>query len=383
MEINFMIFWKKNVKDKKDISTKVKKMISDIFPETDEKYINTTFQNEEYQLPYKISSQNDEIIYLKIEHTHSEIREANILSFVRDNLYRSNQHCNFSIICTYDEASLTYCCKLMKPFGIFERKLREIMYLTTVKAFGYKWVAETFPSELIAKIKEKTHGCSDEKITEIAFEYLDYNDIIEYLFSETRNINSIDEVLDVELSDAKLNKLNKTEIINIIKKTRKASLWERMFATNNELPKIKDEIEYFRIYRNDIMHHHKMDHATYREVQKRLQKTNKQLCNAILIMEERIYSKEEYEIVLPNLSQLAYRMIEAIGSIYDSSIINSAKAALETMAKVIGSIAESSIVKSLADLAPLISNLPQVSQIGIDLLPDTKQPIKDDFENQS
>ena len=96
MEINFMIFWKKNVKDKKDISTKVKKMISDIFPETDEKYINTTFQNEEYQLPYKISSQNDEIIYLKIEHTHSEIRAANILSFVRDNLYRSNQHCNFS-----------------------------------------------------------------------------------------------------------------------------------------------------------------------------------------------------------------------------------------------------------------------------------------------
>ena len=126
-----------------------------------------------------------------------------------------------------------------------------------------------------------------------------------------------------------------------------------------------------------------MDHATYREVQKRLQKTNKQLCNAILIMEERIYSKEEYEIVLPNLSQLAYRMIEAIGSIYDASIINSAKSALETMAKVVGSIAESSIIKSLADLAPLISNLPQVSQIGIDLLPDTKQPIKDDFENQS
>lgn len=372
MEIDFMILWKKNAKEKKNLLLKVIEMIETVFPEayTDHIIINSP-KNIEYVFPYKVSVSKDDIAYLKIECNYSEMMAAKYLSLIRDEILQKGFRSYFSIICTFDEASLSFCCKLMKPFGIFERRLREIMYLTTVKAFGYDWVAISFPKELLEKIKEKTHGLSDEKLTELAFEYLDYSEITDYLFAENRKI-SLDVIVDIELSDDHLNSLSKNEIINILKKARKESLWNELFAGIYYLPNIEETIDRLRGYRNDIMHHHRMDEKTYAEVRKELKNINVQLTNAIKIMESRIYSKDEYEIVLPNLGQLAYKMIEAINSFFDSSLVNAAKAALDTVAK----IAKSSIIKSIPDLTPLINNLPQMSQIGLNQITDIKLPIE-------
>lgn len=367
-----MILWKKNAKEKKNLLLKVNEMIETVFPEayTDHIIINSP-KNIEYVFPYKVSVSKDDIAYLKIECNYSEMMAAKYLSLIRDEILQKGFRSYFSIICTFDEASLSFCCKLMKPFGIFERRLREIMYLTTVKAFGYDWVAITFPKELLEKIKEKTHGLSDEKLTELAFEYLDYSEITDYLFAENRKI-SLDVIVDIELSDDHLDSLSKNEIINILKKARKESLWNALFAGIYYLPNIEETIDRLRGYRNDIMHHHRMDEKTYAEVRKELKNINIQLTNAIKIMESRIYSKDEYEIVLPNLGQLAYKMIEAINSLFDSSLVNAAKAALDIVAK----IAKSSIIKSIPDLTPLINNLPQMSQIGLNQITNIKLPIE-------
>ena len=132
MEINFMIFWKEWVAEKKDLLDKVSQMLKDIFPNSGDDFITFKDNSDVHFLSYKISSDKSEMVYLKIMCDYSEAKAAIILSRVKDKICNGSHRGDYSIICTYDEASLSFCCRLMKPLGIFERRLRQIMYLTTV-----------------------------------------------------------------------------------------------------------------------------------------------------------------------------------------------------------------------------------------------------------
>lgn len=336
MEIDFMILWKKKVSEKKALLKKVSEMLETVFPNTDSNYLLYVENSDKtHSLPYKISSNSDDVVYLKIECDYSEAKSAKILSMVREKICNGTHRANFSIICTYDDASLSFCCRLMKPFGIFERKLREVMYLTTVKAFGVDWVVKTFPSQLISKIKEKKNGISDEKLTELAFEYLDYSEISSYLFDEKRWYSNLDEILDEELSDEKLNNMTKEEIVQTIHKSRKSCLWDILFSNSNDLKLLAAEVDFFRNYRNDTMHHHTMDISSFKKVQIELKKANTQLSNAIFEMEKKIYTKKEVESVFSSLLTVAAKMLENLNNEFFSIAESIQKDALSELKNMI------------------------------------------------
>ena len=323
MEIDFMILWKKKVAEKTDLLKKVKSMLKVIFTNTESDELHYTDEDSIIHfLPYSISSTSDDIVYLKIQCNYSESKGAEVLSKVRDILCKGKHKAEFSIICTYDDASLSFCCRLMKPFGVFERRLRELLYLTTVKAFGSDWVARTFPNEMIAKMKEKTGGLSNEKLTEKALELLDYNEINSYIFDKRRRLSNLELMLDDELSDENLEQLTKEQITQIIQKSRCQSLWDILFSDNETLKSAVQGVEGLRQYRNDTMHHHTMDIQTFKNAKIQLRKANSILKQAVSEMEHKIYTNGEWHAVLSTLSSYIPKIVESINKLFTSVVMN-------------------------------------------------------------
>lgn len=366
MEIDYIILWKEKVEDKTNIHSKVLEMLKTIFPNTNSSVISFQESADKiHTLPYQISSNTDDTVYLKLECNYSEAKAAEVLSVVRDKITQGKYRSDFSIIFTYDEASLSYCCRLMRPFGVFERRLREIMYFTTVKAFGYNWVAKTFPEELKKQIADKTHGLSDEKITEKAFEYLDYSEISSYLFDKRRWCGPLDDVFDEELSDERINDFSKEEIANIIRKTRIESLWSKLFSSNERLINIEQKIKFLQKYRNDTMHHHTMTHETFKKVQSELRKINSELSIAVSEIECKIYTKEEFGSILSLVEPMLTRIIDGFSAFYNS-ICNIG----EVVVKAVEMLSSSFSDIAISNLSLALESLEHFSFPNISLLAD-------------
>ena len=249
--------------------------------------------------------------YFQIISAESEARAAHTLSSIREIISKGKHRKDFLIICSYDEASLSYCCRLMKPMGIFERHLRELMYLITTKAFGADWVEKTFPKEMIAGIKGKTHGrLSDEKITESAFEFLDYSEITTYLFSKRYFECSPEYLIEEELSDQSLNNFSKEKIISIISSHRKTTLWDKLFSNINGVS--EETIDKIRDYRNDVMHHHTLNDSYFKDIRKEVQAADKKITQAIADIKNKIYTEEESKIVFSSIGYAITEMMKTI-----------------------------------------------------------------------
>lgn len=296
MEIDFLVQLKKHISDKTTLISKFDQMFTVLFK--DAKNNSFSFKLEDgsdYNLSYKYSEKKEKI-YLKISTEYTEAKSAKLLSKIREKIIKGEHRKDFFIICTYDEASLSYCCRLMKTMGVFERHLRKLMYFITVQAFGVDWVEESFPKDILDKIKENNKGeITDTKLTETAFELLDYGDIISYLFSK-RYINyTPEDLLENKLSDKSLSKLSKEEIISIISRNRKESLWNKLFYQNSAIKEInEDTIKQIKTYRNDVMHHHTLTEDLFIKIRSVVKKADKCIMQAINEIENKIYTEEEY-----------------------------------------------------------------------------------------
>lgn len=71
-------------------------------------------------------------------------RAAKYLDSVTNRLIQGEHRKTWNIVISYDEVSQLYCCKLMPLFGIFERRIRELVYITIIKIFGVEWYDNSF-----------------------------------------------------------------------------------------------------------------------------------------------------------------------------------------------------------------------------------------------
>lgn len=395
MEIDFLIQWKNKVTDKTDLTSKVKEMLTQLFRDVkSNKFYFDSDDGNSYKLDYK-NSERDEKIYLKILCNYSEAKSAKFLSSIRDIIYNGKHRKDFLIICTYDEASLSYCCRLMKPFGMFERHLRELMYLITVKAFGADWVNKTFPKEMIADIKEKSHGMNSQDLTETAFELLNYSEISNYLFDERYFEYTAEQILENKLSDELLETLSKNEIISIISNSRKDTLWNKLFSKNQKIKNInKDIIDAIRRYRNDIMHHHTLNEKKYKEMQTVVKQVDKSVILAIKDIEDKIYTENEYISVFSTMNNVLYETIRAFNDAMKINIPNisaSLNIALKNFSEIAKSISDAysqnlstaiqRVCNSVTNLSlPDYSKLFEMHKYPSEI---SEIPLLDDNDNQS
>lgn len=344
-----MILRKSKTPDNTGLLSEIKDIFKQLFTDVkNDHIIFTNIDNNVFEMPYKCSESNKSV-YLKIECDCSEAKAAKILSIIRNNITQEMSKAGYSAICTFDEASLSYCCRLMRSFGKLERRLRELLYLITVKAYGIDWIEKSFPEEIIAGIKSKTGG----KITEAAFEMLDYGEIQKYLFDDRRIEYTAEQVIDEELTDEKLNVLSKDEIINIILKARKDTLWNKLFAKNKNIGCIKEEdINSLRKYRNDIMHHHTLNETKFKVMQSAANSMNRKLKLAIDEIEDKIYTEMEYGTIFSVTGNLVAGVLDKIGEAFNKHILDINKVIGETIIKL-----SENILNNIPDYSNIFKNV--------------------------
>lgn len=313
MEVNYIFIQKNKESDNESIRSKVENMLFSLFNSSELDKLNITDSKKtSYEVYAELSNEEHNMVYLKIMCDEKPAKAAEILDKASIIITKGYHRKDYYIIKTYDEASHSFCCRMMSHFGIFERRMRELIYLTIIKLFGAEWFDKTFEATLQNELKGKS-GINAKNLIENVLEELTYNQLEAYLFKELELV-STKELLNNELSEEKIHKLSKEEIISYINSSRPLSLWERFFGKYKNLSSIKEDIKYLREYRNKVMHHKTFTYEEFTCVRKKLNKVNRNLEKAIEIMEDIIYSDIDYMNVAENFAQAATQILNDVKS---------------------------------------------------------------------
>lgn len=374
MEVNYIFIHKNSEDENESIHSKVEKMILEVFnsPELDKLNIMDN-KGVSYYLHAELSNEENNMVYLKITYDKNSSKSAEILDKASKLIIGGSHRKDYYITKTYDEASHSFCCRVMPYFGVFERRLRELIYLTIIKLFGAEWFDKTFEETLQNELKGKARK-NKTALIENALEELTYEQLKIYLFSNIPLVSS-KELLNNELSEKRIQKLSKEEIISYINSSRPISLWNRFFGKYKALSSVLDDIDYLQEYRNKVMHHKTFTFEEFTNVKKKLNKVNKKLKKAIEIMEDIIYSDNDYINVAENfaqaLSQISTTTVSSLELItWAKSLYEFIKPLKELREKLYPQQTLKSIIEPINITKTLnISNIPKI---------DVTLPLKND-----
>lgn len=284
-----------------------------LFIDLDEYDLTFFVNNRDGKINYKISGSSKDMLCVKLECNETSMKSAKIISTVIDLLTKGEHRAKFHIILSYDESSYYCCNQLMPYFGTFERLIRKIVYLTVTKAYGNEWVEKTFEVSLKKDIQTQSKE-NMENLIEHALDELTYEQLKKYLFEPISEL-PLKSVLENELSTENLKKLEKNEIINVLNKCRKISLWERFFKDNPNFEDFESKLIIIQKYRNKVMHNKRISFDDYLIVRKELKKINKQLMEAVTIIENKTFNDVDYLYIIEHLQDSIARVFESISNI--------------------------------------------------------------------
>lgn len=309
MEDNYILIRKSD----NGVALGLKKEVKEIFDEIfDECRDNKVFFDDGNCIDYKLSNKDSNLLYLKVTSDLSEMKNAELLDRFYCDLTKGNHRKNYYIVRAYSQSSLTYCCKLMKYFGEFERRLRELLYLAVIKTYGENWFEETFEKELSDDVKSRI-GANKKQIIESALEELTYEQLIRYIF-EPQNSKELEAFIE-EIKDDTFFELPQEEIYDKIRSIRKLSLWEKLFADRKDLEDLKEYIEELRPLRNNTMHHKSITNKDFLLSRKKLKFVNEKLKNAVGEIENRNFSEYKLDYLTALKSVLIPIMIDVLPTI--------------------------------------------------------------------
>ena len=349
MEANLIIL-SKAIEDKQlDIGLKdhVKKALSNIYTDVTDNMFKVQPRNDEFDIRYKMSSKSSDMLFLKLSCDNSPSKAAEAISYAVLLLKNGSHRKDWNIVVSYDESSHYYCCKLMNGFGKFERKTRNLIYITLIKAFGNKWVENSISihQELYKELKSK--GLKTSDLIEGALNELTYEELKHFLFDPYPDLN-VFEVLNNQLRRENIADLEKNQIIEIINKCRvENSLWDRFFIRYKEFADFKEILNSLQKPRNSVMHHKQITRNQFEEYRKTLRDINKKLDRATDILEDEIFSQTTMTDVFGALGQIASALVAA-----SKRVTASLKPAMELFSKIALSSATTSI-----NVSSIVSNL--------------------------
>jgi hypothetical protein len=256
-------------------------------------------------IEYLISSKEKNMLFLKLSCDATPVKAAKGLDLATNKLIQGEHRKNWNIVISYDEVSQLYCCKLMPLFGEFERRTRELVYITIIKIFGIEWFDNSFSKSLQDTLKGKANK---SKLVENALNELTYEQLKEYLFMPFSNRNFA-EVIEQDLALEKIEELEKEDLVNVINQCRSESLWNRFFAEYKQFEDFKEKIEKLQPYRNAVMHHKRITLNEYEMVRKALKNINKLLIEAIEVLEDEIYTETKFVDVVSAFGSLLVKVL--------------------------------------------------------------------------
>lgn len=241
-------------------------------------------------------------------------KEAETLESIKDEIIKGDHRKDYKINVCYDGAAEYYYSKLMIPLAIFERKLRQLIYLILISLYGVEWINKLIPKENIGEFKTNNYKHCN-KFVEMGLECFTFQNYIDYLF-EPRNPKSIEEIIKEVNNENEKEGVTKGDIVKIINNNAKKTIWE-LIECDNKIEFSKDYIEKIRDIRNKVAHNKEITSNEYKEYKEMLNLGNAKLRIGIMKIEDENY--------INNIFRNIFGVIKSISD----SILNDFKTKIE------------------------------------------------------
>ena len=219
----------------------------------------------------KSQESNNIIISISTTKSGNNLENAILIEDIKNAVKKGKHRKNYRIITIYDDSSRYFCDKATIIISKFERVLRQFIYLTVIQAYEGKWVEKTISKEIEKSHKEK--GINQKHYIENALEEFSFFDYINYLFNESEEWSN-EEVIEACKVEIKKQNPNINRIKEILEKSVKRSLWDRLFCNYN-IKLEKEDLEIIRLSRNKVMHNKDFSSSEFNSIKILLKKLKK------------------------------------------------------------------------------------------------------------
>lgn len=219
------------------------------FREQVEQYVNDSIQIKLFDI------ENTDCWLVEFSLKNNDEKAANILSDANKEFVA-----NFNPFVLTNESSAYYNKALFPRINEFERKLRKLLYLKS--ALSKNNEGET-------TVKEINNNKETEIINNI--EKLDLGEIFTLLFSDGQFVNETRKIVN-----NKSWQFTKEEILTALNEVEENTFWDERIGIDS-VPLLRKKFNKIKEYRNDTMHAHNVDAATFRASKRLLIKVNTQL----------------------------------------------------------------------------------------------------------
>lgn len=299
MEMDYIVFWKRNKRIPSNLKSSFMGVLYNEFKVVNDPYIVFEVKDKRERVLYEIQKDVTDKLFFKVTHNGSDMASAKILDCFSKKLLNCRQRADYNIIVSYDGAANLFCCKAMPLFAEFERRLRELVYATVVRAFGEEWVKKSF--DVPREGTRKLYKNNIENEVESALNEFDLANMEIYLFAPYCLVDP-DKVIAEILED---NSISHKQIISKLHSAKKLSLWERLFYEYKELADLKDRLRELRPIRNQVMHCKPFTFEELERTRKELRFVNKRLKTAIEVFENGTYDRTTIQSMASSFALLS------------------------------------------------------------------------------
>lgn len=290
------------------------------------KFVITLDDKTNHEVNYKFTCVNSSY-YLDV--TIDEGKEVEGISVLEkineiliDNINDINEE--YIIIKSYDKISEYYCNMIYPKLSTFERKLRKLLYLIYTgrfeKDYFKKTTSEALQSAIKGKIQSKENNKKKRELdyAKVFFESFDFGELQHLLF-EKRWTELEDLEVNNFLQDNKnLSLLSDKELREFILSIKPKSDWERFFENKGLSNDISEVIKEIGALRNKVAHNKAFSKDQYNKLKELLEKTEKEIDEAIIITETEDFIKINEEKIQRTLRNFANSMREMFSSITEA-----------------------------------------------------------------
>ena len=200
---------------------------------------------------YKLFERENSVSLFLSSNNRGTIKEAQVFDSVRNTIISGKERKDFGIVTLYNEASNLFNSKLNKLISEFENRLRQVMYLTLINAYGREWVVKSFSKEQKDYLKNKNIKVLD--LLDNTFESLTFYDYIEFLFTEIA-IMTPETAIEEALLKIENNLSDTLTIKNVLLSSKqKISLWNKLFKKNFDILVVR-QILLVRNHQQDFLY---------------------------------------------------------------------------------------------------------------------------------
>lgn len=235
----------------------------------------------------KAQESNNIIVSVSTTKSGNNIENAKLIENIKEAIKNGKHRKNYRIITIYDDSSRYFCDKATVIISKFERVLRQFIYLTVIQAYEGKWIEKTISEEIVNSHKKK--GINQKHYIENALEEFSFFDYINYLFNESEEWSN-EEVIEACKVEIKKQNPNINSIKEILEKSVKRSLWDRLFYNYN-IKLEKEDLEIIRLSRNKVMHNKDFSSSEFNSIKILLKKLTKALEKEIININEEKYKE--------------------------------------------------------------------------------------------